>query len=210
MEIEINNLAERLLDSLEQFDSDTLPLGLYASDELVENQPPRPRYQEWDKALLPCLKLQIPQASLGYYTLRFSRVNLSTSQTTCHIPHIGNTEIVLIKFSNIKVRKYGSRYRVDNHKNRMQRWKEIDLSGRISGLWKQPDLPQKAARILLFIGFDKSARPLERELGRLHETLNWEKKAVVYSTRTWRDKAERGFSVRLSAWSRRIEEQFPT
>jgi hypothetical protein len=206
MEIEINNLAEGLLDSLEQFDKDILPLGLYASDELVENQPPRPRYQEWDKAMLPYLKLQIPQASSGYYTLGFSRVNLSTSQTTWHIPHIGNTEIVLIKFSNIKVRKYGSRYHVDNHENRVQRWKEIDLSGYISRLWKQPDWPQKAARILLFIGFDKSARPLEQELRQLHETLNWEKKAVVYSTRTWQDRAERGFGVRLSAWSRRIEE----
>ena len=190
------------MNSLEQFDSEILPLGLYASDELVEGKNLKPRYQEWKGALVPFLKSQ------GYPASGFYPLNSYASKATCEIPEIGQVSIVLVKFSNIKVRKYGSGYYVDKREDRAQRWERVDLSRHISQLWKQhndfSEYFKIRAQILLFAGFDKSQRPLESELRELHTSLKWENKGVSYSTRTWQDKAKRGFGVRLAVWSRPI------
>jgi hypothetical protein len=57
-QMNLTALSTGLLDSLEQFDARILPLGLYASDELVASKNIKPRYQEWQGALTPCLTAQ--------------------------------------------------------------------------------------------------------------------------------------------------------
>jgi hypothetical protein len=80
------------------------------------------------------------------------------------------------------------------------------LRSHISNLWRPNDALANEmniqARLLVFIGFDKSQRPLERQLSQLQQQLKWDEKAVSYRTRSWPDKAGRGFGVRLSVWAR--------
>lgn len=197
----LNDVCAGLFAALEKFDEDTLPLGLYASDELVEAPAKCPHFHEWQGAIKPFLqtqkcnptRLQWPREKYGYYV-------------TYRQPEMGNVALYVLKFSNIKVRKYGSAYHVDKHENRTERWREVDLPGHIGNLWKQPDwfTIRAQAQVLLFIGFDKAQRPLEAELKALHSSLRWENKGVDYQTVTWPDKAARGFGVRLACWSKLI------
>ncbi len=198
--MEIDVLRSGLVNCLEQFDTAILPLGLYASDELSKARPIKASYQEWDGAILPFL------ANHNCISWGFSPLDNFLSQTTCFVPDIGKVGIALVKISNIKVRKYGSGYQVDKQEDRLGRWEKAGLSGQLSQMWNQSDRwagnPPDKARIVLFIGFDKTPRPFERELEQLRESNKWENHAVSYQTQIWEDKAERGFNIRLCAWSR--------
>jgi hypothetical protein len=173
----LNDVCAGLLEALQKFDEDTLPLGLYASDELVEQSPKRPYFQEWKGAIEPFLSAhKLRPELLRYWSPR--KQSKHGYRAAFVLPDAGNVALQVVKFSNIKVRKYGSAYHVDKHENRAARWSDIDLSGHISSLWKQPDwFSYRAhAQMLLFIGFDKAQRPLEAELSALHRDLNWEKR----------------------------------
>lgn len=196
----LSAICDGLLDELEKFDGNTQPLGLYASDQPADGKSATGRHKEWMGAILPYLTTH------GCRTHGFRVRNRDVSYTICELPSIGETEIVLVNFSNIKVRKYGSGYYVDKQEDRAERWDIIDLAGRIREVWKKPDCRYGFVRthhqILLFIGFDKSQRPFERELDQMHMELKWDMKRVAHSTRFWADKANRGFGVRLAGWSR--------
>jgi hypothetical protein len=198
--MDLITIGEKLFDVLEQFDTDILPLGLYASDDLVEGKKQKPRHQELHKAIFPYF---LSQGFSEEFYFRDNYASCSSFKT----PDGGVIGLTVVKFSSIKVQKYGSGYHVDKHEDRKHRWEQADLSGHISALWKQPDMfdSELEARLLLFIGFDKSQRPFERELVELEQTLKWNEKNVCYLTRTWLDKAERGFSVRLSFWSQPVD-----
>lgn len=201
--MELTTLCDGIMDALQAWDEATLPLGLYsASEEWVAGEKLRPRYNEWEGAIVPYLTQQ--NCAAIYYR----QGNRLGYRAAFDAPEIGKTNLVVARFSNIKVRKYGSSYRVDKHEKRTERWEELDLSGQISSLWKQPDYSGQPlqAKILLLIGFDKTQRPLEREMTELNDALRWEQKNVVFATRTWPDKANRGFGVRLSVWARFVGE----
>jgi hypothetical protein len=203
--MELSELCNGLFDALAEFDDKIQPLGLYASDELVKGQQNRPQYQEWQGAIVPFLESH--ECLFSCYLTQQRKYH--SYNASLHVPGLGGTYLRVVKFSNIKVRKYGSGFHVDNRENRRERWEKIDLSGHISSLWKQPnfnwfatDAEPNQSRLLLFIGFDKTQRPLERELSELQQLLHWDRKEVLYLTRTWPDKAGRGFGVRLAAWAR--------
>ncbi|BAU14581.1 hypothetical protein LEP3755_51300 [Leptolyngbya sp. NIES-3755] len=210
--MELATLCNTLLAILEQFDETVLPLGLYACDDLVEAEPQsKPsRYQEWHKAIAPYLKMQgysvgNPRVQMESNSSGKFRPKHSMYRTRFQTPAFGVVNCTVIRFSKIKVRKYGSAYRVDIHEERAERWKETDVSGHISNLWKQPELGKdRYVELVLVIGFDKAQDPLGRELLELQRDLKWEEKKVVYLTRVWQDKADRGFGVRLGAWARTI------
>lgn len=175
-----------LLDALEEFDKSTPPLGLYACEELLPPSP-RPNYHpEWTLCLKPYLKQLDASLSSG---------EIRQGSVAFHLP--GGTEVSLrlLRTSKVKVRKFGSRYRVDPHNKYEERWRELQLEQHLRQLWKY-----NWRRVLLFIGFDRAAEPFEEELASLSATTRWEKRNIGYLTRTWPDRYERSFSVRLCAW----------
>ena len=97
--MEIKNLANGLLDSLETFDNEILPLGLYASDDLIKGKRLKPRYQEWHGTIFPYLKSQ------GFITGGFYPVKTCISKGYSHLLEGGFVEVILVKFSNVKVLK---------------------------------------------------------------------------------------------------------
>lgn len=195
--MEINALAEGLMDALENFDRDILPLGLYASDDLVQGKYSKPRYQEWNGTIFPYLASQGCQVGEFYHYPEDS----CTSRGHCCLPQGERVRIILVKFSNVKVLKFGSGYHVDQHAKREQRWMKVDLKDKIRRLWNKSGSHGPDAGILLFVGFDKTQRPFEHKLNQLQEELKWQEKNVSYFTRGWQDRANRGFGVRLCAWA---------
>ncbi len=114
--MEIIEICKGLLDALEQFDKAVLPLGLYASDDLVDGKKQKPRYQEWQGAIHPYLSSQGCSTS-GFYT-----PSRHVAVSSFELSEVGTIGLSIVKFSNIKVRKYGSGYHVDKHEERARRW----------------------------------------------------------------------------------------
>ena len=218
----IEQLRDGLVGALERFDSKILPLGLYASDELVDARPVKPRYQEWPGAIFPFLQSKGCEPGqfrpIGSGVSPFNHQGLKpgkvhpldefSSSLLCDVPDVGTTRFLLVKVSNIKVRKYGSGYQVDKHEDRSGRWARADLGGALSQMWKPPatwsELTLADAHIVIFIGFDKTPKSFEKELEQLRESSDWDAHDVAYRTQVWPDKAERGFNVRVAAWSRQV------
>jgi hypothetical protein len=199
--MQLANIHTPLLDEIEHFDNAILPLGLYGSDDLSENTKPGPKFMEWSRVIQPFIRSR--KGKIGGIFRNYDLPKLNCCDGSVSLPEVGDFHLSLVKISLIKVRKYGSSFRVDKHENRAERWQQTDLSGSISTLWKAPgaDAPS-GNRLLIFIGFDKTQRPFERELNDLHSQLNWDAKNVEFETRFWDDRANRGFGVRLAVWSR--------
>jgi hypothetical protein len=119
-------------------------------------------------------------------------------------------ELVMVRISKIKVRRYGSAYRVDPHNDYLERWDKLRLNKRLSDLWKPSALEQGwvGMRLFIFIGFAQEAEPFHKELWQLDEQLHWEEHGALYQTHCWEDRYERHFNIRLSAWSRSADLQF--
>jgi hypothetical protein len=200
--MELIALSRNLLTVLEQFDEAILPLGLYSSNELPDtNQKGKWHLSEWDKAIVPYLK----QQHCTIYKLKRhpkSNQHHDAYQTWLYIPGLGKVNLTMIRFPKIKVRKYGSKYRIDSHENRSERWQNTEIDRYIYSLWNPSRFETgKYSEVLLLIGFDKAQNPLDKELTELQRSLQWEKKGVTYLTRTWEDKAQRGFGIRLALWA---------
>ncbi|MBW4464097.1 MAG: hypothetical protein KME07_01485 [Pegethrix bostrychoides GSE-TBD4-15B] len=221
--MELAALCNDLLTVLEQFDEAILPFGLYASDDLAaENKPLRqkplrqkPPRQEWytksrrrepsrqelHKALVPYLEMQGCSIGASYHNPK----SHSAYSIRFDVPKLGSVNCTVVRLSKIKVRKYGSAYKVDIHEKRAERWNDADIKQYINRLWKPSELEtNQYIELLLLIGFDKAEVPLQQELLELQQSLKWEVKDVVYLTRAWNDKAERGFGIRLAAWARLV------
>ena len=197
---QVAELCDGLLAALEEFDRAHPPYGLYASDELVTANPRKHYFQEWHRGLAPYLE------SLGAQ-ISFVRPHLHQQTANLDLPGLGSARLRLLTLSKIKVRKYGSRYRVDKHESFAERWRESDIGKSISVFWKQP-APYDGHAVLgivLFLGYDKTQRPFETELSHLEESLKWAQRGVFYRTRTWEDLHGRGFGIRTAAWARYSE-----
>ncbi len=189
-------LGAALLDALDAFDEQTLPLGLYACDEFqMKDKPFHRLHQEWHLCLAPCLK------ALGCH-IRY--INLRDGQVSFTLPDGTRAEMHLVRTSKIKVRKFGSAYRVDSHQKYHERWQALRLDRELSSLWKPSALAEEriCLRLFLLIGFAAEAEPFGKELGALETQLLWDAHGAGYQTRVWADREERRFCVRLSLWSR--------
>lgn len=190
------NLSHTLLDALDAFDRQTLPLGLYACEEYNAKDKPFPRlHQEWHLCLKPCLE------ALG---CRTGWTNIRNGEFSFNLPDGTRTEMSVVRTSKIKVRKFGSAYRIEPHNKYEERWQELRLGRELSNLWKPSALAEChiGLRVFLFIGFDKAPVPFGEELELLDEQLHWDENGASYETRTWADREDRHFFVRLSAWCR--------
>ena len=191
-----DQLTRELLDALDAFDVKTLPLGLYACDEFRAKDKPFPRlHQEWHLCLKPCLEAL--GCSAAWADLRGGRFSFN-------LPDGTRAEMRVVRTSKIKVRKFGSAYRIDVHSKFQERWRELRLDRELSDLWKPSALAERhiGLRLFLFIGFAKEEKPFGRELAQLEEMLRWNESGTLYETRSWADREDRHFFVRTSAWSR--------
>ena len=127
-----------------------------------------------------------------------------TKRRLSSVPDIGYTTLKLVRISKIKVRKYGSHYRVDRLENYGERWESLKLGKELSNLWKPSSLADRSVkmRVVLFLGFDKVEDPFARELSELGQSVPWGDRDVTYETRILRDRYDRNFSIRMSAWAR--------
>jgi hypothetical protein len=160
----------------------------------MPDRKPGPFGPEWYLALRPHLQRQGGQMRTLYGVpyLRFA------------LPKYGEVELLIRRISAIKVRKYGSHYRLDNHVQFRERWAALAMDKHLSNLWKPSSLADTTVRLrcIVFIGFGREAEPFGREIAALQKSLPWEPHQVVYRTRCWLDRYERGFSVRLAIWAR--------
>jgi len=191
-----DELTHELLAALDAFDRRTLPLGLYACDEFKAKDKPFPRlHQEWHLCLKPCLEAL--GCSAAWADLRGGRFSFN-------LPDGTRAEMRVARTSKIKVRRYGSAYRIEPHNKYQERWQELRLDRELSDLWKPSALAEQhiGVRLFLFIGFAKEAEPFGKELAQLEEMLGWDRNEAHYETRCWADRENRHFFVRLSAWCR--------
>ena len=191
-----NSLSRALLDALDAFDVKTLPLGLYACEEFRAGDKPFPRlHQEWDLCLKPCLE------DLGCTSLWG---NVRNGHFSFNLPDTTQAELWVVRTSKVKVRKFGSAYRIEPHQKFQDRWQELRLDRQLSDLWKPSALAERhiSLRLFLFIGFAKEAEPFGRELGELEVMLRWAEQGAHYQTRSWADRENRHFFIRTSIWSR--------
>jgi len=206
MPIDPTTIASDLLDALQAFDREIAPLGLYASQDLAADVKAKPRKytpvkaarrtEEWGRCIVPLLQscgVSVTERYLSPWAL-------------VTVPDFGYMQLHLVKISKIKVRKFGSRYRVDKHENYAERWAELRMDRLLSDLWSPSALADSTIRLraLLLIGFDKSDDPFRRELIQLREDIDWEKHDAELESRAWADRYERGFNIRLAAWTRHV------
>jgi hypothetical protein len=192
--MEADAFCRTLFDFLVDFDASIPPLGLYACDDLPTNERRKSRHQEWHRGLRPRL------TQIGCSV----RDDFYDQEATLAVPGVGYTKLKLARISKIKVRKYGSHYRLDRLENYGERWESLKLGKELSNLWKPSSLADRSVkmRVVLFLGFDKVEDPFGKELSELEQTVSWGNRDVIYETRSLRDRYDRNFSMRMSAWAR--------
>src|SRR4051794_33019637 len=115
--MEAHAFCRSLFDFLVDFDGSIPPLGLYACDDLPAQDRRKARHQEWHLGLRP--RLAQIGCSVGDY--------FYDQEAVLAVPGIGSTRLKLVKISKIKVRKYGSHYRIDKMENYGERWDRLKL-----------------------------------------------------------------------------------
>jgi hypothetical protein len=176
-----------VLDALDQLDQSVEPLGLYACHDLEPRLPPSSLKYEWTAALGPAL------AKLGatdlYAPSPFDRPRF-------WLAPLGPCELVLRRVAKIKVRHFGSAYRVDDRVDYANRWARADIPHLLNGLrYPDPDRP-RGFQALVLIGFARGAQPFRQELGALKGAM----RGLEMLNRSWPDRYGRAFSVGLTAW----------
>lgn len=192
-------LCESSITALSEFDTATAPFGLYACEEFRARDRPYPRlHQEWHLCLKPLIVQLGGQA--GWANIREGEFHFS-------LPEVERVHLKMLRTSKIKVRKFGSHYRIDRQQKFQERWEELRLDRALSNLWKPSALADEhiGLRLVLFIGFAQEADPFRKELASLNTAVNWDEHGAEYVTNSWADRCERNFYIKVSGWSRAAE-----
>lgn len=199
-------IAEGLLDALEVLDQKTAPFGLYACEEYRAKTEPFPRlHQEWHLALKPRLQ-QLGCRTMGPGPIA-DRGGPTLAGTYFTTADGTGMRMVVARISKVKVRKFGSAYRVDPQKRFRERWDELRLHRILGQLWTPSEVNSRdQLHLLLLICFAKEEEPFAAELSELDQQIHWRSHGAQFLSRTWLDSYERGLHVRLCAWARRALE----
>lgn len=203
----LEELSSKVLDVIEAFDAATAPFGLYAARDILLE--PRPKEVLGDFLTLtqrrPELRSLQPFINELSNVTNWAKGNQKGFRFAA--PNLGLVDLDLVRTSKIKVRMYGSAYRLDKHENFSRRWEQLHLGDSIIQLWKPlGDYGSPSdVRMLLFLGFDRAARPFERELAELKPHQNRETHGVAFVSRQWEDRFDRKFFVRAALWARLME-----
>lgn len=202
----LEELSVKILDVIEEFDAATAPFGLYAARDILLEPRPKEVLGEFSTLTQRRPELRSLQPFINELSHVTNWANENKKGFRFTAPNLGLVDLDLVRTSKIKVRKYGSAYRLDKHENFAARWEQLDLGENIARLWaplgyygyhSPPDV-----RMLLFIGFDRAARPFEREFAELKPHQNREAHGVTFVSRQWEDRFERKFFVRAALWAR--------
>ncbi|MBK7998906.1 MAG: hypothetical protein IPK15_09380 [Verrucomicrobia bacterium] len=181
----------QLLVKLQAFDAAIAPLGLYAAEEHQMQDKPRRRLEvEWGQCLKPAMK------AMGCNPV--GRVFYERDQASIEFQQGGTIGCLkVIRLSKIKVRRYGSAYRVDPHHDFSTRWKDANLGGALNRLEEYHSRP---GGLLLFLGFAVEAEPFASEIDELQAGSSFQQRFSNATTRTWDDPHGRGFKVLAALW----------
>ncbi len=185
-----------ILEALDAFDRVAGPYGLYAAEEYRMSRKPAGRLQqEWQLGIKPAL--EAAGCRITYGRPREGNFLFLTEDGA-------SVNLRMVRTSKVKVRKFGSAYRVDDHQRYQDRWDELRLDRELSDLWKPSKVDGKRLSygIFILIGFASEDPPFGKELGELKRDVDWDRRQVSYDTMTWSDRYGRSFNVRLSSWSR--------
>jgi hypothetical protein len=122
------------LEKLHTFDEQIAPVGLYGIRDYKSLGAEHPPFEiEWELLIKPAMR------ELGCNPARNPpmRRKLGVFQFQPTSP-VG--EVRVLRMSKIKVRKYGSSYRVDPHHDFGVRWKEAAVDSVLHRLWKLRDV----------------------------------------------------------------------
>ena len=152
---------------------------------------PHPRLKvEWDQCLKPAMK------ALGCNPV--GQVTYDRTQATIHFRQSSTLCCLKVaRLSKIKVRLYGSAYRVDPHLDFSARWNEVNLGGLLNDLAKYYSRP---GSLLLFIGFAAESKPFSKELDELQYGKSFQQRFNRATVRIWDDPHGRGFKVLAAVW----------
>ena len=201
-------VARQMIAALAALDEKIPQLGLYSSNEYdAPEGKPHPSWKiEWNLALRPALqKLGCSQfSSLGFErAYPWERGDRATfNHVSFNAPGSQRCFVKLIRTAKIKVRHYGSGYKVDRHVDHGERWGKLKMEKRLNELWR-PDRFEAATdiRMVLFLGFDKALRPYHFELTQLKKAVNWETHGADLISECWMDKHQRDFNVVAACWT---------
>ncbi len=208
----LEELSAQVLDVIEAFDAATAPFGLYAARDILL----KPRPKEFLGDFLTLKERQPELRDLEPFITQVGNVTDWAKQDKAKFRFsasgLGLVDLTLVRTSKIKVRKFGSGYCIDKQENFASGWEQLDLGDGIARLWGRsgywgrlspyrPDSPSEV-KMLLFLGFDRAARPFERELMELKSHQNREARGVTFVSREWEDHYERKFFVRAALWAR--------
>ena len=110
----------------------------------------------------------------------------------------GQCRVTLRRVAKIKVRRFGSAYRVDDRVDYADRWARADIPGLLNELRHPKAQWQKGLQAVLLVSFGREAEPFEREVAALGSSMQ----GLEFETRAWPDRYGRAFSVGLMAWWR--------
>jgi hypothetical protein len=180
-------LADAVLNALDALDVADGPHGLYSCHDLEPSRPPTSLYREWNVGLRPALE------QLGATELS---ARSPFAEPSFHLAGLGLCELRIRRVATIKVRRFGSAYRVDDRVDRSQHWQAADVGALLNGL-RYPPTGRRLSMVVL-IGFAREARPLERELREVAR----DQQGLESVQRCWPDRYGRAFSVGVTVWWR--------
>ncbi len=199
----IAELGDKTFDALREFDQNVRPFGLYAARDVLL----QPRPGEVVRPFLDQMKTREDYQGIKEFYLNFADVQrwskLNTSRFFFLVPDFGSVSLRMARTSKIKVRQYGSRYHLDKHENPKERWRELQLDEAIPKLCRQQ--ADNDWQMLLFVGFDKTQRPFERELSELKAHQTRASHGIEFFERTWDDSIGRGFKVKTALWAHQLK-----
>ena len=182
-----SELADAVITALDALDIADAPHGLYAGHDLDPLRTPTSLYREWTVGLWPALQ------QLGATDV-YARSPFA--QPSFHLPEVGRCALHIRRIALIKVRRFGSAYRVDDRADRSARWADADVATLLNRLRYPRAGRFHPVPLVVLIGFAREATPLGREL----QQLTRETRGLESARRAWVDRYGRAFSVGVSVW----------
>ena len=170
-----------LLDQIRSLDSALVPVGIYGSDQGLI----------FTKVVYPEFKAR------GFRVASFSKAG-----SFAYFEYPGSKQSRRLEFmsvAKIKVREFGDHYRLDPKVDHRDRWDQKKLQKVLSRLWSASDIDRITH--VLFVGYGTGEQPFHGELAELRQSLDWDRKEVLFEAQCWSDPHGRGFVTHAAIWT---------
>lgn len=198
--MKINTLTAFLFDTLQTFDRENTPFGLYSLDDTFKKRGFDYTGEMSKRALWPAVFALGCEANYEYdsYSWRYNYQNL-----TFITPDSDLVTLWLERVAFTKVREFGNAYHVDKSIDHKERWEALGLASRIKQLARSTSVTTGIQmQLVLLVGFDKGPHPLGVEIRQLQTDLGSILDELSFFERTWPDASGRGFTIRACNWAK--------